>query len=154
MAGSMMAMRALVLATGLAALAGCASGGAGIGEDEKYALYEANAGEEVTSFRFTGSLRSWTPLGDRAVAVWVRGNEAYLLGLSGPCPDLAFANHIGLTSSMGRVTARFDKVIVPNNPMRVPCHIREIRPLDTQAIKDGERAIREGAEAGDQPSGT
>ena len=49
--------------------------------------------------------------GDSALAVWTRPSEAYLLELSGPCPDLSYAA-IGLTSSMGRVSSRFDKVLV------------------------------------------
>ncbi len=131
------AVLAAVLAA--AALAGCASSGS---SEDKYALYEANAGAPVNSFRFLGSINGWTPLGDSAVAIWTRPSEAWLLDLSGPCPDLPFATAIGVSSNMNQVSARFDRVIPGNSAPgpTIPCHIQQIRPLDVKAIRSAERA--------------
>src|SRR5690625_4672998 len=89
-------------------LAGCAS--TRMSDSEKLSLYQAHAGEPVQSFRFFGRLNGWTPLGDSAVAIWTRPREAWLLELSGACPDLPYSHSISVTSNMNRVHARFDKV--------------------------------------------
>jgi hypothetical protein len=126
------------------AASGCVSGG-GIPEDEKLALYRANARPPVPSFRYFGSLSGWTPLGDQAVAIWTRPNEAYLLEVDGPCPDLDYAQAIGITSQAGMVYARFDRVIPRVGGGRadpLPCHIRQILPLDVKALKAAEKDIR------------
>ena len=145
--------------TGLAAatlvaamLAGCASTPR-MSDAEKYALYEAHAGAPVSSFRYFGSLNGFTPLGDSALVIWTRPREAWLLDLSGSCPDLPYTNAIGLTSSMGRVSARFDKVLVRSfGSINIPCQIREIRPLDVKAIRAAEKQNAADAPAMDQPS--
>ena len=65
--------------------------------------------------------------------------------MDGPCPDLGFAQAIGLTSQFGIVYSRFDKVIPrtgTGGPEPVPCHIRQIRPLDVKALKSAEKDIR------------
>lgn len=132
-----------LLALGLAA---CASGR--IPDDQKLAIHRAHAGEPVPSFQFFGSLSGWTPLGDSAVAVWTRPNEAYLLELTGRCQDLQFAQAISLTSTQNRVHARFDKVMaLGTGSIQVPCHIATIRPLDVKAVREAERQVRDGAAA-------
>ena len=107
---------------------------------ERLELYRAHAGEPVSSFQFTGNLWGWRALGNNALTVWTRSNQAFLLELSGTCQDLPFAHRIGLTSSVGRVSAGFDRVIVslPANrtPNRVGCRIRTIRPINTQDVKE------------------
>ena len=45
---------------------------------ERLELYRADAGEPVSSFQFTGSLWGWRSLGDSALAVWPRRNQATL----------------------------------------------------------------------------
>ncbi|MDH5831988.1 DUF6491 family protein [Luteimonas sp. M1R5S18] len=134
-----------IIATLLATLllAGCATD-TGLRDAERLALYQTHAGEPVSAFSYFGSLNGWTPLGDRALAVWTRPSEAWLLELSGPCQDLAFTPTIGLTSQMNRVHARFDKVIVGSGGgIRIPCHIAQIRPLDVKALRASERELRE-----------
>lgn len=125
------------------ALSACASDG-GVRAAEKLALYQSHAGEPVSSFRFFGSINGWTPLDDSTLAVWTRPSEAWLLALQGPCHDLEFAPAIGLTSQMNQVHARFDKVITHGSgAMQLPCHIREIRPLDVRALRTSEKELRE-----------
>ena len=123
-------------------LAACASGG-GMRDVERLALYRTHAGAPVDSFRYFGRLDGWTPLGDSALAVWTRPNQAYLLSLNGTCTDLDFASAITITHQFSTVYARFDKVVPLNRGnIAIPCHIREIRPLDVAAIKDAEREMR------------
>ena len=123
-------------------LAGCAS--TGLSENDRLALYRANAGEPVGDFHYFGSLNGWSPLGDEALTVWTRPNQGYLLELAGPCPDLEFAPAISISNLMGRVSARFDKVTVHGGGSRTnfPCRIREIRPLHVKALKQAERELR------------
>lgn len=127
----------------VAALSGCASTSK-ISDDDRLAIYRANAGEPVSSFHMFGTLDSWTSLGDEAVAVWTRPSEAYLLEFGDRCPDLDFATSIALTSQGGMVNARFDKVqVLGVSSVAIPCIIQEIRPLDTKAVKADEAAQRE-----------
>jgi len=123
---------------------------------ERLELYRAHAGEPVSSFQFTGTLWGWRSLGDGALAVWPRSNQGFLVELTGRCQDLAFAHSIGLTSSVGRVNAGFDRVIVqlPANrsPNRVGCTIRTIRPINTQVVKESKGDLGEGEVTERDPS--
>ena len=152
---SNMLARALLPALLVASAASCASHPAQ-DDSAKLALYRSHAGEPVRSFHFFGRLDSWTPLGDRVVAVWTRPREAWLLDLDGPCNGLQYTVAIGLTSSAGTVNARFDKVLVRDGgPMNLPCIIQSIRPLDVKAIKQAERGEHDATQApADQASGT
>ena len=93
-----------------------------------------------------GSLSGWTALGDSALAVWTRPSEGYLLDLAGPCQGLDYASAIGLTSRIGRVSSRFDKVLVRDptaGPVNLPCFISSIRKLDTKALRASEQELRQ-----------
>ncbi|HDS1138816.1 TPA: hypothetical protein QDZ75_002867 [Stenotrophomonas maltophilia] len=138
-------MKTPILIAGLClALAACATTGR-LSSTEKLDLYRAHAGAPQNDMQFFGSLNGWTELGDSALAVWTRPSEAYLLELSGPCPDLSYATAIGLTSSMGRVSSRFDKVLVrdPTGGPRMPCFINSIRKLDVKALRTSEQELRQ-----------
>jgi hypothetical protein len=131
------------LVMGVLSLTACATDR--MSDNERLALYRAHAAAPVQSFRYLNRIDGWTPLGDSAVAIWTRPNEAYLLEVDNPCPDLDFAQAIGLTSQFGIVYSRCDKVIPrtgAGGPERMPCHIRQIRPLDVKALKAAEKDIR------------
>jgi len=125
-------------------LTACASSGR-LSVPEKLALYRDHAGAEQANLQYFGSLNGWTELGDSALAVWTRPGEAYLLELAGICPDLPSSLSIGLTSSMGRVSVPFDKVLVrgTGGAPTIPCPIRSIRKLDVKALKADEKALRQ-----------
>ena len=137
----------------------CASSGPRMGDAERLAFYSQHAGEPVSSFRYGTGLNSWTPLGDTALAVWTRPNEAFLLELMGRCPDLPFAQSISVSHSVGRVNAGFDTV-TPRMTLTgrgtgmtpMPCRIQTIRPLDTRALNESKRELREGAELVERPA--
>ncbi|MEF3082866.1 DUF6491 family protein [Luteimonas sp. SMYT11W] len=144
------ALAALCAATSV--LGACAST-SNMTDAEKYALNDAHAGARVDHFRYLGSINGWTPLGDAALIVWTRPSEAWLLDLSGTCQDLRSTPAIGLTSSMGRVNARFDKVLVRSRgSISMPCHIRQIRPLDVKAVRAAEKQNAAGVPSMDQAS--
>jgi hypothetical protein len=115
------------------------------GPDQRLLLYQAHAGAPVPSFRYLGRISSWESFGDDAIAIWTRPNEAWLLGLAGPCNGLDFAVVIGLTSQTGAVHAGFDDILVRDPAsIQIPCRIQWIRPLDVAAIREAERAKRAG----------
>lgn len=115
---------------------------------ERFALYQTHAGEPVSSFRLTRNF-SWTPLGDQALAVWTGVNQGHLLEMRSRCSGLGFASNITITNSMGQVSARFDSVIPrtgagPSQQTQTQqCRIWSIRPLDTAALNDAKRELRE-----------
>lgn len=138
--------RMLLAAATMLGVAACATGR--ISDDERLAIYRANAGEPVNSFRYFGRLDGWTSLGDSALAVWTRPNEAWLLELGSRCPELDFAMAITVTNQAGTVYSRFDKVQpLGQGAVSIPCIIQQIRPLDTRAIKADEAELREASAA-------
>lgn len=144
----------VLLAACMASLGACATTGPSERDAQSLAMYNAHAGAPVDKFRYYGRLTRWQPLGDEALAVWTRPNEAWLLDLTGTCQDLEYTHAIGLTDNLGMVHARFDKVLVLSRAsVNLPCHIARIRPLDVKALKAAQSDARE-ARASHQPSGT
>jgi len=138
-------MKRLIVAVAMClTLVACATGGR-LGSAERLELYRAHAGPPQQDMQFFGSLNGWNELGDSALAVWTRPSEAYLLELSGPCQDLPYAQAIGLSSQSGRVSARFDKVLVRGTGPgpQMPCHIASIRKLDVKALRASEQELRQ-----------
>ncbi|HZH42928.1 MAG TPA: DUF6491 family protein [Lysobacter sp.] len=123
---------------------------------ERLALYRAHAGAPVDSIRYFGRLDGWTPLGSDALALWTRPGEAWLVSLQGSCPDLPYAHAITVSDSIHRIHARFDRILplVHSPGARIPCFIREIRPVDVKALRAAERDKRKAQTAArDQVSG-
>ena len=78
-----------------------------------------------------GNFDGWTAVSKDQLVVWSGINKAYLLTITGYCPDLQFANAIAVTST-GNTVDKFEKVIVG----RDRCFIKEIRPLDMKQMKE------------------
>ena len=130
-------MKISLVATVLAAasLAGCASTLAKLnGPKLDYTEY---AGEPVKSF-YMNDFDGWTAVSKNQLVVWSGINKAYLIKVTGYCPDLQFANAIAVTSTANTVD-KFEKVIVG----RDRCLISEIRPLDVKQLKEDRKVIRE-----------
>lgn len=119
---------------------------------KRLAEVSAIAGKPVPWFRYTG-LNSYEPIGEDDVLVFTSPREAWLLHLYGTCRDLDFGPFAGLTSSIGRVSAGYDKVIVRGNP--IPCLIQEIRPVDPLVLRrvERERSLQAQPAAGQPPAG-
>ncbi|WP_266170582.1 DUF6491 family protein [Dyella subtropica] len=142
----MFAKRLLIGAVLATSLAACASVPYAQRMSDRQAAYAAAAGEPVRSFRFF-ELYSWEPLGNSQLAVYTRPNQAWLLSVSGPCPDLEFTNAIGLTSNMSEVSINFDKVLTGRT---FPCTISQIRPIDVAKMRAVEHEQRK-IEAASRP---
>jgi hypothetical protein len=110
-------------------LAGCATG--------PKLDYTDYAGEPVKSF-YLGNFDGWSAVSKDQLVVWTGMNKAYLLTITGYCPDLQFAHAIAVTST-GNTVDRFEKVIVG----RDRCLIHEIRPLDTKQMKEDRKLLRD-----------
>ncbi len=132
------------------ALAACATNPA-LRDAERLALYRTHAGEPVPSFQYFGRISGWTPLGESAMAVEARPNQSYLLELQGPCPNLEFAQAISLSGQFGRVYSRFDTVTpLDRDGMNFPCRIEQIRPVDTAAVRQEQREMRDSVETSER----
>ncbi|MBK9496324.1 MAG: hypothetical protein BWZ07_00552 [Alphaproteobacteria bacterium ADurb.BinA280] len=135
-----MNMRILLLVL-VGVLSSCASGpGPRERMATQYERYSRFAGDAVASFPFF-TMQNWVLLGQYRLAVYTKVNEAWLLEVSPPCSDLEFAQAIALSSSVSRVSAKFDHVLVG----RDRCPIKEIRPVDVRAMKR-ERKLEQGSE--------
>lgn len=134
----MMQLRHGVAAALALALAACASVPYAQRVAQRQSQYAAAAGAPVNSFHFF-SLYSWEPLGDHQLAVYTHPNRAWLLDVS-RCPNLQFANAIGLSSSVNEVSVRFDKVYAGGG--YAPCWISRIRPIDVAKLHVEQQAQR------------
>jgi hypothetical protein len=117
------------LTAAAALLAGCATG--------PKLDYTDYAGEPVKSF-YMNNFDGWSVVSKDQLVIWSGMNKAYLLTVTGYCPDLQYANAIAVTST-GNTVDRFEKVIVGKDR----CFIREIRPLDTKQMKEDRKLMRE-----------
>jgi hypothetical protein len=106
-------MRSLLMTLlAVATLAGCATTPS-MTTQERFNLYVQHAGLPVQSFQLARFVRhtQWTPLGDRALAVWTTQSRGHLLELRGRCSGLAIAHTVEITNSFGTVNARWDSVV-------------------------------------------
>jgi len=78
------------------------------------------------------SFYAWYAINDHQIVAYMTPTRAYLLDLP-QCPGLEHSTAIVVTSRMGQVSTNFDSVIP--SLVRVPCQIRQIRPLDIQRLK-------------------
>ena len=106
--------------------------------------YNALAGKSVNTAFFT-SLMGWhavdstSAYGPTQIVVQTGMKNAYLLTLYSECRDLDFSVQIALTSSGHRLSAGFDKILIPN---RQSCRIKTIQPIDVKAMRAAEKAAR------------
>jgi hypothetical protein len=135
-------MKSVQLLSGLliaGLLAGCSSVPYAQRQSQRQAAYAAAAGAPVRSFRFFSPLYSWEALSNQQLAVYARPNQAWLLDVDG-CPNLTFANAIGLTSSFHEVSVRFERVLTGRGYF--PCTITQIRPIDVSHLRAAQQAQR------------
>lgn len=143
-------LRGAMLALLCATSSGCATTPPNPRDMQRLAEVSAIAGKPVSSFHFL-RLSSFEPIGLSDLLIFTSPRDAWLLHLDGPCRDIDFDPFLGLTSTFGRVSTGFDKVLVRDNP--IPCRIEQIRPVDTAVLKhvEGERKAQE--PAGQSPAG-
>jgi hypothetical protein len=120
---------ALLAACGL--MAACVTGSKSVAPTtETFMNY---AGPPIDRFTYLGRYDGFRVLGGNDLVIWTTINDAYLIRVLSPCPMLAFANRVELTSTAHTVTRNFDFVIVDRDPVR--CHIDTIRHVDYGAMK-------------------
>jgi hypothetical protein len=103
------------------------------GDELKYQDY---AGEPISSF-WMPTMDGWTVVDDKLIVIRTQMNKEYLIKITGFCPELKFANAIGVTSS-GSTVDRFEKIIVGQDK----CMISEIRPIDAVRMKADRKALQ------------
>ena len=77
-----------------------------------------------------GSISSWRPVSNNELIVWASPSRAYLVEIWRPTRGLRFANRLGISRTVGRIT-RFDSVYVDGQ--RLP--ITAIRRIDAKVAK-------------------
>jgi hypothetical protein len=128
----MRTLTAIILAAILAGASACATTGGGYGHskgEERYAKYEPYLGEPVDSFTALQKY-SWEPISRTQLVLWTTVNDAYLLTITGNCPELSYSEAVGVTSTTSQIT-KFDSVIVRGNR----CPIKQIQPIDVERMK-------------------
>jgi hypothetical protein len=101
--------------------------------------YEPYLEEPVNSFT---ALRhdSWQPISRTQLVLWTTINDAYLLTVDNTCPELQFAQTVGVTSTTSSIST-LDSVLVRG----YRCQIRQIQPIDVRRMK-ADRNAREAEE--------
>ena len=126
--------KALLLAA-TAFISACSPGLTRMHSDDalRYADYVGPPVEEFTAFRFDG----WEAVGRNKLVIWTGINQAYLVTVWDSCPDLMFAQRVGITSN-GHMVSRLDSVLVG----REKCPIKEVRPIDIKQMKLDRAALK------------
>ena len=133
----MKTLTAILLAGALAS--GCATTGGGIERTKGEQLldkYEPYLGEPVKSFTALQK-DSWQPISRTQLVLWTTINDAYLLTVTGNCPQLPFAQTVGVTSTTSQAST-LDSVIVRGDR----CPITQIQPIDVSRMKADRKAAQ------------
>jgi len=127
---------ALLMALSLLS-AGCAADVARMKTEttiERYRPYVGGPIDNFTVYNFNG----WELAGHNQVVIWTGVNEAYLLTVWDTCPNLDFAQGIGI-SSTNHAISRSETLRVG----RDSCPIQSIRPIDIRRYKEDRAAAGE-----------
>lgn len=109
---------------------------------QRLADYERYAQAPVDHFTFF-RMEDWEVLGREQVLLRTTLRDAYLVKVEPFCPDLEWANAIGVTSSVNTVHRGMDSLVVRG----LKCRILEIRPLRYRDWLRDQREAREQAKA-------
>src|SRR5579862_9550720 len=93
--------RLMALITTLGLIGGCATA-------PTKATFEQYASPPVDSFTYLGRYNGVRILDGNNFVLWTTVNDAYLIKVMDPCPNLAFANKVDLTSASNTVTSSVD----------------------------------------------
>ena len=118
------------LAAGLA-LAASAQAGIGHGTRTDYAAYAV--GDPLKEIRYF-QLYNWQRSTDRAVVLWTKPSEAYMLSLENNC-DVTRGSQVviqvgGVAAVPGRLAVGDDLLVGP-----VKCRVSSIQAIDLKAVK-------------------
>lgn len=127
----------LALLTTAALAAGCAAGSTISRSEQLLGKYEPYIGEPVSHFT-AFRIDSWQSVDRDRIILWSGINDAWMVTVSGYCPDLMFTDRIRVTST-GNQVSTFDKIIVG----RDTCLIDTIQPIDVRRMKAERAEARE-----------
>jgi hypothetical protein len=102
--------------------------------EKLYSKYEPYLGEPVKSFTALQH-DSWQQISRTQLVLYTTINDAYMLTVDNNCPELPFAQTIGVTSTTSSITT-FDSVLVRNDR----CRIMQIQPIDVRRMKADKNA--------------
>jgi len=102
--------------------------------EKLYGKYEPYLGEPVKSFTALQH-DSWQQISRTQLVLYTTINDAYMLTVDNNCPELPFAQTIGVTSTTSSITT-FDSVLVRNDR----CRIMQIQPIDVRRMKADKNA--------------
>lgn len=118
-------------------VAGCATGTSVSRGEQAMGKYEPYIGEPVRSFT-AFRIDSWQSVDRDRLILWTGINDAWLITVTGSCPDLMFTDRIRVTST-GNQISTFDKVIV----RRDTCLIDKIEPINVRQMKADRAALKQ-----------
>lgn len=107
--------------------------------NQELQFYRAHAGAKVYSFNYLGHMDSWKALGSSTIALWTRPSEAWLIDLVGICNNLEYTPAIGIPRNVGQVRTGSQILVHDPSGIENPCYIQSIRPLDANAIREGDK---------------
>jgi hypothetical protein len=121
-----------------AALLASCSGIRSLQQQDKaeHARFNAYAGSPVRQFTWVTTNRSTQAIWTDQLIAWTNVNQAYLITVAQPCPNLLVAGNIGLSSTAGTVYAGADRVYARGRT----CVIHTIQPVDYRRMVRAERA--------------
>lgn len=131
-----------LLALGLALAMSSACGAQGLQRNsDPLAKYDGYIGEPVKSFN-AFRIDSWQPVDKDELILWTGINTAYLIKVTGFCPDLPFAQSIAVDNKgIGNTISTYDYIIV----RRDRCPIEQINPINVKQYKADRKADQESA---------
>lgn len=136
----------------LCAFAGAAPA-ASLPQENDYALIEALAGEPIEEVRFF-RVRFFRPLNNRALVLWLGREEPYLVDLRELCYglDRALWLSVGDFNRPGRnaLRVRWSTVVLADGR---DCRVRQIRPLDYEALMQLDARFRPPSARKEAPAG-
>lgn len=103
---------------------------------EELLRYADPAVEHFPFFRMDG----WQLVDAHHILLRTTARDAYLLDLGTTCPELNWAENIGITSTVNQVQRRFDSVVVRG----LKCRIEEIKPVRYDEMLADQRAAKRG----------
>jgi hypothetical protein len=124
-------MRKLLALTAGLALAASAQAGLGTGTQTDYAAYTVGAPlKEIRYFQ----LYNWQRSTDRAVVLWTKPSEAYMLSLENNC-DMLRGSQVSI--QIGGVAAVPGRLAVGDDLLvgAVKCRVGGIQAIDLKAVK-------------------
>jgi hypothetical protein len=118
-------------------VAGCAAGTSVSRGEQAMDKYEPYLGEPVRSFT-AFRIDSWQSVDRDRLILWTGINDAWLITVSGFCPDLMFTDRIRVTSTGSQVST-FDKIVVRGDT----CLIDKIEPINVRQMKADRDAAKQ-----------